>query len=457
LSLPEATLVSFNAGLGATLSVVAYAAGLSGYMGFMFVILIATATAIVEQQTLMRASMDCKATTFEEMCQKIPAWARQTTIWSGLIYLWTCGGFYYVFLDSFLEGQLCPVLCASNGDAWLCQSQWHLALPLFVMIYVVCSPAQLSGRLSRCINSCNTFVKAVVVLAAIAKGLLTWSAHIVPSQHSAWNTRGFFRTGSILMGSLANSGIMPQLVADVKPEVQLEASRWCPIIAVSMQSVIFLVVGLSGYAAFGSSVQVDIFRVYQQKCPDLWTSILQGGFAVMMCLGLPLVILPCKSQVWTFFAQRQRRPGGEAEGEVGETDQVPLSAAPYAIQAALTLLFALPCVLVPLTTGEARFRIFMLTLTSTAGVWMNLLLPAVVLIYSKILPSNRSGRSVDMPSLLTVGWILLLGLLCLFDGIKQLMDPQHTSRNVDMSQECRKIFDTHHPNMTDVQSMPLVF
>jgi hypothetical protein len=26
-----------------------------------------------------------------------------------------------------------------------------------------------------------------------------------------------------------------------------------------------------------------------------------------------------------------------------------------------------------------------------------------------------------------------------------------------MSQECRKIFDTHHPNMTDVQSMPLVF
>eukprot|EP00435_Cladocopium_sp_Y103_P061280 s945_g22.t4 len=430
LSLPEATLVSFNSGLGATLSVVAYAAGLSGYMGFMFVILISTATAIVEQQTLMRASVDCKATTFEEMCQKIPAWARQTTIWSGLIYLWTCGGFYYDFLDSFLEGQLCPVLCASNGDAWLCQSQWHLALPLFVMIYVVCSPAELSGRLSRFINSCNTVVKAVVVVAAIAKGLLTWSSNILPSQHWAWQTRGFFRTASILMGSLANSGIMPQLVADVKPEVQLEASRWCPIIAVSMQALVFSAVGLSGYAALGSSVQLDIFRVYQQKCPDLWTSILQGGFAVMMYLGFPLVILPCKSQVWSFLARQRpaEGSGGEANGEEGDTENVPLSAAPYAIQSALTLFFALSCVLVPLITGEAGFGIFMLTMTCTAGVWLNLLLPAVVLIYSKILPPNSTGRTMDMPSLLTVGWILLLGLLCLFDGIKQLVRLSSGSR-----------------------------
>ena len=162
------------------------------------------------------------------------------------------------------------------------------------------------------------------------------------------------------------------------------------------------------------------------------------------------MILPCKSQVWSFLAPRL-----EAQGGVGETGNVPLSAAPYAIQAAFTFFFASSCVLVPLITGRARFGLFLLTLTSTAGVWMNLLLPAVVLIYSKISAPNRTGR-MDMPSLLTIGWILLLGVLCLCDGIKQLMDPEHPSGKVDMSQECRRVFDSHHPNMTHMQSM-LVF
>ena len=63
---------------------------IQGSVGFLFVLFVATVTAIVEQQTLMRASVECNATTFQELCQRTPAWARQTTIWSGLIYLWAC-------------------------------------------------------------------------------------------------------------------------------------------------------------------------------------------------------------------------------------------------------------------------------------------------------------------------------------------------------------------------------
>ena len=378
------------------------------------------------------------------MCQPIPVWARQTTIWSGLIYLWTCGGFYYDFLESFLEGQLCPLICASNGDAWLCQSRWHLSVPILIMIYVVCSPAELSGGLSRCINFTNTIVKAIVIMGVIAKGVLTWSSNTDlsrASSHMAWNPLGFFRVSSILMGSLANSGIMPQLAADVQPNIRKQATVWCPIVAVSLQSSIFLLVGLSGYAALGSSVELDIIRVYQEECPDFLTSILQGGFALMTYLGFPLVIIPCKSQIWSFWVPR---PNASAS-------MVPLSTASYPIQVALTWFFALPCVLVPLILGEQKFGHFMLVLSCTAGVWMNLLLPAVVLLYSQILPNRRARGTVDRASLLTVGWILALGTLCLVDGVMQMLEPQKAAKASNMSQQCREAF--YHRNMTKVPAV----
>ena len=202
-------------------------------------------------------------------------------------------------MADFLEGQLCPLLCASDEDVWLCQNPWQLSLPIFIVIYVVCSPAELSGRLSRCFNVANIFVKTVVIVAAIVKGFLT-SQQTETSSCVAWKPMGFFRVTSVLMGSLANTGILPQLAYDTRPQLREKVTRWCPIVAVSMQSSVYFFVALLGYEALGNSVDLDIFKVYQQKYPDVWTSILQGGMAFMIYLNIPLVILPCKSQVWNF-------------------------------------------------------------------------------------------------------------------------------------------------------------
>eukprot|EP00435_Cladocopium_sp_Y103_P012220 s529_g3.t1 len=89
--------------------------------------------------------------------------------------------------------------------------------------------------------------------------------------------------------------------------------------------------------------------------------------ALMIYLNLPLVILPCKSQVWNFFSA-----------------DVSLSEAPRAMQVALTLFFSLSCIAVPTLIGDKAFGNF----------------------------------------ILTVGWILLLGVLCLIDGIIKMLEPQ---------------------------------
>eukprot|EP00438_Fugacium_kawagutii_P036829 Skav229474 [mRNA] locus=scaffold4865:14931:16265:- [translate_table: standard] len=426
----EASMVSFTSGLGATLSVVAYAASLSGYLGFVFVLVLATATAIVEQQTLMKASVELDATTFEQMCQSIPAWARQTTIWGGMIFLCSCSGFSFIFLESFLENQLCPVLCAWDGDTWLCQSRWYLSLPITILIIVLNSPTELSGGLARCINVSSTIVKAVVTLAAIAKGILIWkdSTGTVPS-YAAWRPLGFFRVTSILMGSLANSGTMPQLAADIKANVRERAMVWCPVIAVSLQSVVFFLAAMSGYIALGDAAGIDLFGIYAKKSPDLLSGVLQAGLATMLALGYPNCAIPCKNQAWSFVA-----PDGT----------VPLSAAPYGFQVGLTVCFSLVCVIFPMLMGNTNFGHFQVALGCTVGVWMNLLLPAVVLIYSKILPNRRATGTVDMKSVLTVGWILSLGSLCLVDGILQLVEPRGATEMPILSEECRTIFENHH-------------
>ena len=419
--------------------------------GYIVILLIVTATAIVEQQTLMRASADSNATTFEEMCRPIPGWARQTTMWSGLIYLWACGGFYFDFLLSFAEGQLCPILCLSHGDAWLCQNEWHLAIPITIMVVFVCWPSEFSGGLARSINLINIIIKTVVILAVIFKGLMTWKAKTEASTYVQWNFLGFFRTSSILMGSLANSGIMPQLVSDIEPDVRDRATKWCPIISVSLQSLVYFSVGLVGYGALGNLVDVDIFSVYQRTYPGPLTSVLQGSFALMMYLGYPLVIIPCKSQVWSLVASK-----------LMPSEQTLLSSASLQVKAGLTLFFSLPTVLVPLMVGSAAFGQFTLVLASTAGVWMNLLLPAIVLIYCRILPNRAATRSNphrgrDWASLMTVGWILLLGLLCLLDGFRQLggIFKSPSLPPLSLSQECRNAFDGHVPHGPKV-GMPLV-
>ena len=63
--------------------------------------------------------------------------------------------------------------------------------------------------------------------------------------------------------SQANTGILPQLAADVQPALRAKVTTWCPAIAVSMQSAVYVVVALVGYAALGQAVDLDLFKIYE--------------------------------------------------------------------------------------------------------------------------------------------------------------------------------------------------
>lgn len=109
------------------------------------------------------------------------------------------------------------------------------------------------------------------------------------------------------------------------------------------------------------------------------------------------------------------------------------------MQVALTLFFSLSCIAVPTLVGDEAFGNVILTVASTAGVWMNLLLPAVILIYSRA-PVGRERHLW----LMKVAWILLLGVLCLIDGIIKMLEPQSSTPNEPkLSSECQQAFQRH--------------
>ena len=200
-------------------------------------------TGVLEQQSLLRASADRKAKTFEELCEPIPAWARQTTVWFGMIYLWLCSSWYFQFVLTFFEAVVCPVLCASNGNTWLCQSGWHMGLPIGIMLFIVCSPAELSGKLAQTINHSSMLARTTLISLVLLKGtIIIYQNDAWPSDFVAWKPAGFGVVAGNLMGSFANTGIMPQIAADLKPALLDRAVTVCPIYAVSWicKSMFFL-------------------------------------------------------------------------------------------------------------------------------------------------------------------------------------------------------------------------
>jgi len=53
-------------------------------------------------------------------------------------------------------------------------------------------------------------------------------------------------------------------------------------------------------------------------------------------------------------------------------------------------------------------------------------------------------------SLIQVAWIVLLGVLCLIDGIIQMLEPQSSTRDPKLAQECRQVYQRHHGASVEV-------
>ncbi|CAE7518823.1 unnamed protein product [Symbiodinium microadriaticum] len=274
-------------------------------------------TAMAQQSALISTSCQLGAGTFEELCQPLPNWSSRVTVASFLLYYWGCLGFYAQFVEVFLADQLCPLLC-QRGSSWLCQSEYRLGLLVFLVFALVSWPPQLSGTAAVFINNMNFLVKWVVIVTAVAKGVYTVISVDAERDYVAWAPSGFVRVACLLMSSYANTGIMPQIAADVDKSQQQRAAKLCPIIAVSLQLLVYFAVAYSAYFALGDAVTPGVFATYNKLYPGYMTTILQGGMALLTFFSSPLLIIPLKAQIYGLLSPR-------SDGEGADLSQAPSS------------------------------------------------------------------------------------------------------------------------------------
>ena len=205
----------------------------------------------------------------------------------------------------FLADQVCPALCGSGSD-WLCNSEYRIGLLVSIFFALVSWPPQLAGTAAVCINYTNFAVKWVVIITAVAKGVHTAFFVEAERTYTAWAPAGMVRIACMLMGSYANTGIMPQLAADIDKSQQERAAKLCPSIAVGLQFFVYLALAYSAYFGLGNAIGTDVFASYNELYPDFMTSILQGGLALLVWLSSPLVILPMKAGIRVATGVRPR-------------------------------------------------------------------------------------------------------------------------------------------------------
>ena len=64
----------------------------------------------------------------------------------------------------------------------------------------------------------------------------------------------------------------------------------------SLQFLVYLALAYSAYFALGDDIQPTVFATYNQLYPDIMTTILQGGMALLTFFSSPLLIIPLKVQ-----------------------------------------------------------------------------------------------------------------------------------------------------------------
>ena len=142
-------------------------------------------------------------------------------------------------------------MCESD-ISWLCQSEYRLGFLVFFFFSLVSWPPQLGGTVAVCINYVNFCVKWVVIVTAVVKGIYTATAVEGERSYTAFVPGGFVRTIVMLMGSYANTGIMPQIASDVDKSQQERAAKLCLVVEVrqALHSV---------FALGGVNVSISLF------------------------------------------------------------------------------------------------------------------------------------------------------------------------------------------------------
>ncbi|CAE7246885.1 unnamed protein product [Symbiodinium natans] len=420
LTVMQAAMVAFNSAVGSTVAILGSFPSQCGWQAFGVIMLTVAITGALQQSALISTSCQLGAVTFDELCQPLPAWSSRITVASFLVYFWGCMGFYCQFVEVFLADQVCPALCGSGSD-WLCNSEYRIGLLVSIFFALVSWPPQLAGTAAVCINYTNFAVKWVVIITAVAKGVHTAFFVEAERTYTAWAPAGMVRIACMLMGSYANTGIMPQLAADIDKSQQERAAKLCPSIAVGLQFFVYLALAYSAYFGLGNAIGTDVFASYNELYPDFMTSILQGGLALLVWLSSPLVILPMKAQIYGLLSR-------------GEAD---LSKAPPSLQVGLTFILALSGAMAPCIVGTEAFTKFLFFLACTCGNWFNFFLPAMVVLYCQVWSPKHTGDK-NLPRVLCV-WLFFLGGLGLIDAGFQILEslsPKDSSAKLPLPTRC---------------------
>jgi len=398
-------MVAFNSAVGSSVALVAWYPSRCGYVGFAVIILVVAGTAIGLQRGMISTSCRLNAGTFDQLCEPLPDWSNKVTVISFLIFYWACTAFYCQFFQVFFGDQVCPRLCGLNST-FLCHGEDRVAILVFLLVSLVSFPAQLGGTAATVINYANFGTKWVIVVAAVLKGIHT-TFFATPSdgyvrEYVAFDYTGVLSVTSMLFASFANTGIMPQIAADVDRSQQERAANVAPLIAVSMQTLVFLAIAYAGYFALDGQIRPTVFATYNELYPGFLVTVLQTGMAFLTYLSQPLLVLPLKAQIWALLAPAK-------EGETPD-----LSKAPPLAQGGLTLAIAFLCSMVPAAMGPEAFTNLMIFLSCTCGLWMSVFLPAMVLLYCQVWsPEYRGNKSVAK---LLCGWLFVLGVLGVIDA-----------------------------------------
>jgi len=419
--------VSFCIAFGAGIALVGWYPKLAGTWGFVFVIIVVSASGAVAENTLHVTSIKTKASSFAELCAMMPSWMGTFTSLSMIAWGFTIAGLYVQYVFTFFNDQVLNDGCifynstAGAYGGFGCKFEKEglgaagLYIPIGLAAYAITLPPKFSGNVVKVITNVNLFTTWVVIIFAIAKGFHMYFNTEVedrPPEYEAWKPGGFLQVTVLLAGAMFQCSAVPRLQYEIQPDLRERAAWMIPLLLAVVQGVIFLIIGLIGYLALGACVSDDgnVFSSYRVYRNDWMVAVLQGGIALLMFLSLPLLGVPPKSELWGLLQAGKSRE-----------DKVGFENSPVAAQYGINAVMVVYAVCAPMLLGSVALTGVVTILAGTAANWLNLFLPCFVNIYANILPARAAGESYTATAAKSA-WIFLLASMSLGSSLVSIYE-----------------------------------
>jgi len=415
ISLSMAVLLQFLNALGAGIALVGWYPKLCGTMLFPVAIVAVGITAALGEMAIMQTAQEKSASTFTELCDRLPAWIVRIVEWSIVLSYTIAEALYYNFVFDYVNDQY----FAPMGDSdW----PWGRAVPgtagevglylcLFIIGFLVTTPTKFGGCIAVAISCANL----IATLSALTAGGIK-SSIILASRHEddrTFNTfvpHGFLQVFVLLTASMMSCGNMPQIAMEVKPASRKRAAVVVPWGVAILQGGVFLGLGLLGYSALGNDINGNVFVIYAEQYPDVWVTIIEVGMMTLLMLSMPFCVMPVKSQMLVWL-------GRWSIVDPSVTMDAAPAVARHVINAAINGVAVALCIMLG---RQGMVNLFTVS-SGTMSNFVNLLLPGLVLVWVKILPDRRAGNSY-MKNACVASWIFIVAGASFVDALFGIAD-----------------------------------